>query len=252
MLTVFRFALFALSLALAPLPSAFAQNTAESLEKEMLAGWQASIVEDGRPRTLTIKKLTPQGEGKYLVEGTFGFSSAGQGNIKGELVVSGNEKKLSFTTPSENLVLTTQKANGSFVGSFATKGKPWNITLTKFEQVAAEAAAAAAVAANRVLLSKAEMETIVLGKTWRFFRRSTGQTLAWEFRAGGTMFGVNETLGITGSAQWRVTDAAQMCVKFPGQGQTPDACYVVAKEGAAFKMFDASSPSVLHADLTVE
>jgi hypothetical protein len=186
-----------------------------------------------------------------LFEGTFGFSSAGQGKIKGELVVSGSERKLSFTTQADNKVTATQNANGIFVGTMTNqRGRPIPITITKVEQLAAQEAAAAAVLANRVLLTKAELEAIVVGRKWKFYRHSTGQTLAWDFRKEGVMFGVNQSLGTSGPAQWSVNDEAQLCLKFTGQGGNP--CYMVARDGASLKLLDASSPSVVNADLTVE
>jgi hypothetical protein len=248
-----RIAFLAFTMTLIVPLAAFAQTTSASLEKELATAWHVALDGDARPRKLTIKKITATGDHTYSVDATFGFASAGQGAIKAELAVSGNERKLSFTTNADNLVQTTQSANGSFEGTFGTKGgKARRITFTKLEQLATEAAAAAAVIANRQLLAKSELEGIVLGKTWRLFRHSTGQTFAWEFRKDGIMFGVNQSFGGTGSSNWTVTDTGQLCFKYPGQGQSPDICYLVAKEGAAYKMFEATSPSVVHADLTVE
>jgi hypothetical protein len=252
MLSFARLAFIALTVLLFTSPAAFAQTTAAGLEKELATAWHGAIDGDDRPRKLTIRKITATGENTYSVDLNYGFASAGQGALKAELVVNGNARKLSFTTPAENPITATLAPSGSFEGTYGLKnGKTRKIVFTKLEQLASEAAAAAAAIANRVLLTKSEMEAIVSGRKWTFYRHSSGQTLAWEFRKDGIMYAVNQSVGNSGSAEWTVTDSAQLCLRFRGIGGEAY-CYLVVKEGAALKMVEPASPSVIHGDLTVE
>ncbi len=249
MFSLFRSSVMAFFCAVCAWPAAMAQPTAASLQTELATAWQVVISGDARLRTLTIKKVTAGADNKFQVEGTYGFATAGQGAIKdGELALSGNEKKLSFVTGADSRIAATQGADGSFAGNFFNaKGKPTPVTITKLEQVAAAVANAAAVAANRVMLTKPEMEATVSGKRWTFVRRSDGQTVLLDLRSDGQLYANNQTTGQTDSGRWSMTDSGQLCLKF--RGGSNDVCMALANENGALKMINVANPGVVGSDL---
>lgn len=107
-----------------------------------------------------------------------------------------------------------------------------------------------ALAQERKLLSKPEVETLATGKKWIYVRTIDSNKVQWDLQSGGSLYGNNFTSSARNSGTWLVNDEAQLCVKW--RSSSSDRCVAIAKEGETLKMIDSKDLTGVFAVLSVE
>jgi hypothetical protein len=112
------------------------------------------------------------------------------------------------------------------------------------------ATAAPPLADAVVFLAKTDVEALANGKKWKLHRFSDGHDIIWDLRSGGRLFGRNLTQNTGDTGNWSVSDKGELCVKW--RGNSNDSCLAVAREGEAYKTYNASQPAKPFHTLSIE
>jgi hypothetical protein len=116
--------------------SVHAQSTLAQLQTDMVSSWLGTIEGDAKGRTLRIKGVSQKTDGIFLLEADYGFFDGKQTSVKAEISQIGQERKLSLVTQSDSLIVATQDASGTFVGTFTLKnGVSKAIRIEKISEV---------------------------------------------------------------------------------------------------------------------
>jgi hypothetical protein len=257
-----------------------AQTTIEELNKQLATQWIGTIQGDPKTRTLIIKSAAQSNPETFLLDASYGFSTQSRFTaVKAEIAQNGAKRKLTVITQSDNTITAEQQADGSFEGYFFTRGaKASPIKFVKATEsaqttaistpvpvataptttvpapttptLAAQTLAAPVATASSAFLTKQEVDAMSTGKKWKYSRMSDGQTIRWDLRSGGNLFGNNLNSNMSDSGSWSINDEGQLCTKW--RGSSIDGCFAVQKDGDKFKMFNSKTPNVQFGVITVE
>lgn len=173
----------------------------------------------------------------------------------------GADGTLTVTSNAGTVVVLTMSDENTMVGRFnppagkasAARGVRMSAEATaalSSPRAASPSPTAAALPAGDALLAKADLEAIASGKKWTMRRLADGQSVVWDLREGGNLFGRNLSVNSGDAGTWAVNEKGQLCVKW--RGNSTDVCVVVAKDGPAYKTYNVAAPaSPLH-ELRVE
>jgi hypothetical protein len=265
---------------LANILPAQAQTTVEELNKQLATQWIGTIQGDPKTRTLIIKSAAQSNPETFLLDASYGLSTQSRFTaVKAEIAQNGAKRKLTVITQSDNTITAEQQADGSFEGYFFTRGaKASPIKFVKAAEVAqataisapapvtatptstapapttptlaAQTIAAPVATTSSAFLTKQEVDAMSTGKKWKYSRMSDGQTIRWDLRSGGNLFGNNLSSSMSDSGSWSINEAGQLCTKW--RGSSVDGCFAVQKDGDKFKMFNSKTPDVQFGVITVE
>lgn len=116
--------------------TSFAQEKMLPQLQTELAGTQWDVaVDDGKNhRILRIKSVLQESGGTLVAKAEYGYINESMDPITMEVVQSGAEWKMKFTTPTNSVITASQLPDGNFAGTFTShKGKDKKVQLTKLQ-----------------------------------------------------------------------------------------------------------------------
>ena len=126
--------------------------------------------------------------------------------------------------------------------------------VTAFAVALALAAGSAAVGQTNPLQTKAEVETLTVGKTLKYVRASDKETMAYDVRDGGSAFhtAANLTRPVTVKGQWTINDDGGLCFKWDNTDKyvtLRDGCFKFRHAGDKVQIVGGRNPDFVVGDV---
>lgn len=205
------------------------QLSLADLQSKMSGQWLATIAGESRTRTLDIGTVAQKGEGAYLFTGTYNFTGDKPSPAKApEIQQSSEGIKLIFYSGADSLITATAQPDGTFAGTIQYKSG--ETKAIKLEKGAAPVAAASASAGT---LSKADVQSLVAGKSLSITRLRDGDAIAWDLKSDGALYARNIDKQGSDSGTWEINDRGALCVTLRQSGS---GCSVFRKSGDKYTM----------------
>jgi hypothetical protein len=111
-----------------------------------------------------------------------------------------------------------------------------------------------AVAQENTLLTKAEVETLTVGKMMKYVRASDNETMAYDVRDGGLAFHTSTNLrrAVNVKGQWTIGDDGALCFKWENTDRyvtVRDGCFKFRRAGDKIQVVGSRNPDNVIGDL---
>jgi len=222
-----------------------AAQLASAQASRFVGSWQLDAGPN-RQRTIVV---APDGDnlrvrfGVTEAEPRLGLAEATLGS-DGSLSIKSNGGATVVLTVADEHTLVGRfiPASGRESAARATRMSPEAAEALAAARPAPRAAAPAAPQPAEAFLSRAEMEAIATGRKWKIRRLADGHEIVWDLREGGGLFARNRT--------WSLDEKGELCVKW--RGNSNNVCVVVARDGNAYKAYNAARPGTAFLAVSVE
>lgn len=98
--------------------SAIAQSATTSLTS---TSWLVTVDGEKKTRTITIANSTPKSDGVIHLDATYGWTGGNMHPVQAQISQASSPRQLILITPADTKIIATERADGSFQGTFALK-----------------------------------------------------------------------------------------------------------------------------------
>lgn len=123
-----------IGLLFAALLAAMGYATAQTQANNTLAAtsWLATVEGEAKTRTIAITTVSPKADGVLELQATYSFTGGNVYPVQAQLSQSVSPRQLTLITPADTKIVATERADGSFQGTFTLKdGRVKGIIITR-------------------------------------------------------------------------------------------------------------------------